>query len=280
MSWLTPLKLTLKRLWNFFSDLSGFFKLLGMIETLFTNLWSCGCCLRWRWWWWISLHCSWKRTFCANWITCSWYWLLESFRRHYEGPLTEDLLKIQWMIEKLIQDNVVVMRTIRSFCQKIKFVLLRDEVECCASAGSACEENWYSSIAMVDEWNASVLSACFRSPLQFNCKLVCYCNIWLSCWTPLLCFPRCIPSRGFLTYSQVCGTLTEIGPWSLGRTSGTITVSVCEHCYVHFDDNIWFWFSWLLWEDVGCVGLLLKSCHILVYSAFSNSNVVGLIDVM
>ncbi len=55
------------------------------------------------------------------------------------------------MIEKLIQDNVVVLRTIHSFCQKIKFVLLRDEVECCASAGSACEENWYSSIAMVDE---------------------------------------------------------------------------------------------------------------------------------
>jgi hypothetical protein len=93
---------------------------------------------------------------------------------------------------------------------------------------------------MVDEWNASVLSACFRSLLQFNCKLVRYCNIWLSCWTPLFCFPRCIPSCGLLTFSQVCGTLTEIGPWSLGRTSGTITVSVCEHCYVHFDDNIWF----------------------------------------
>ncbi len=45
------------------------------------------------------------------------------------------------MIEKLIQDNVVVvLRTIQSFCQKIKLVLLRDEVECCASAGSACEE--------------------------------------------------------------------------------------------------------------------------------------------
>ncbi len=34
------------------------------------------------------------------------------------------------MIEKLIQDNVVVvLRTIHSFCQKIKLVLLRDEVE-------------------------------------------------------------------------------------------------------------------------------------------------------
>jgi hypothetical protein len=47
-------------------------------------------------------------------------------------------------------------------------------------------KNWYSSTAMVDEWNASVLSACFRSPLQFNCKLVRYCNIWLSGLTPLL----------------------------------------------------------------------------------------------
>ncbi len=65
---------------------------------------------------------------------------LESFRRHYEGPLTEVLLKLQWMIEKLIQDTVVVLRTIHSFCQKIKLVLLRDEVEVCASAGSACEE--------------------------------------------------------------------------------------------------------------------------------------------
>ena len=34
------------------------------------------------------------------------------------------------MIDKLIQDNVVVvLRTIHSFCQKIKLVLLRDEVE-------------------------------------------------------------------------------------------------------------------------------------------------------
>ncbi len=62
------------------------------------------------------------------------------------------------MIEKLIQDNVVVLRTIHSFCQKIKLVLLRDEVDWFASAGSACEEivkflveNWYSSTAMVDE---------------------------------------------------------------------------------------------------------------------------------
>ncbi len=43
--------------------------------------------------------------------------------------MTEVLLKIKWMIEKLIQDNVVVFRTIHSFCQKIKLVLLRDEVE-------------------------------------------------------------------------------------------------------------------------------------------------------
>jgi hypothetical protein len=53
----------------------------------------------------------------------------EVIRRHYEGPLTEVLLKIQWMIEKLIQDNVVVLRTVHLFCQKIKLVLLRDEVK-------------------------------------------------------------------------------------------------------------------------------------------------------
>jgi hypothetical protein len=64
-------------------------------------------------------------------------------------------------------------------------------------------EKWYSLTAMVDEWNASVLSACVRSPLQFNCKLVRYCNIWLSFWTRRCGFPRCIPSCGFLTFSQV-----------------------------------------------------------------------------
>jgi len=173
--------LTMKRK---FSETSEIFKFLGMIETLFTNLWNCGCCLRWRWWWWI-------RKFPSKWKTCSWYWLLKSFRVCFEGPLTEVLLKIKWMIEKLIQDNVVVLRTIR--LPRDKLVHLRDEVDWCASAGSACEENWYSSIAMIDEWNASVLSACFRSPLQFNCKLVRYCNIWLSCWTPLFWFSPLYP---------------------------------------------------------------------------------------
>jgi hypothetical protein len=59
------------------------------------------------------------------------------------------------MIEKLIQDNVVVLRTI--CLPRDKFVHLRDEVDWSASAGSACEEivkflvqNWYSSTAMVD----------------------------------------------------------------------------------------------------------------------------------
>jgi hypothetical protein len=80
------------------------------------------------------------KTICllSNWKTCSWYWLLESFRRHYEGPLTEVLPKIKWMIEKLIQDNAVVLRTIRLPWDKL--VLPRDEVDWCASAGSACEE--------------------------------------------------------------------------------------------------------------------------------------------
>ena len=57
------------------------------------------------------------------------------------------------MIEKLIQDNVVVLRTIR--LPRNKLVHLRDEVDWCASAGSACEEisveKWYSLTAMVDE---------------------------------------------------------------------------------------------------------------------------------
>ena len=102
-------------------------------------------------------------------------------------------------------------------------------------------KNWYSSTAMVDEWNASVLSACFRSLLQFNCKLVRYCNIWLSCLTPSLWLSPLYPLVWITDiFASFCGTLTDIGPWSLGRTSGTITVSVCEHCYVHFDDNIWF----------------------------------------
>jgi hypothetical protein len=79
-----------------------------------------------------------KGLFVSNWKTCSWYWLLESFRRHYEGPLTEVLPKLQWTIEKLIQDNVVVLRTFR--LPRDKFVHLRDEVDWCASAGSACEE--------------------------------------------------------------------------------------------------------------------------------------------
>ena len=70
--------------------------------------------------------------------------------------MTEVPLKIQWMIEKLIQDNVVVLRTI--CLPRDKFVHLRDEVEWFASAGSACEEivkflveKWYSLTAMVDE---------------------------------------------------------------------------------------------------------------------------------
>ena len=70
--------------------------------------------------------------------------------------MTEVPLKIQWMIEKLIQDNVVVLRTIR--LPRDKLVHPRDEVDWFASAGSACEEivkflveKWYSLTAMVDE---------------------------------------------------------------------------------------------------------------------------------
>ena len=123
--------LTMKRK---FSETSEIFKFLGMIETLFTNLWNCGCCF-------CRMMMKWRITSekqISNWTTCSWYWPLESFRRHYEGPLTEVLLKIQWMIEKLIQDNVVVLRTIR--LPRDKLVHPRDEVDWFVSAGSACEE--------------------------------------------------------------------------------------------------------------------------------------------
>jgi hypothetical protein len=98
----------------------------------------------------------------------------------------------------------------------------------------------YSSIAMVDEWNASVLSACFRSPLQFNCKLVRYCNIWLSFWTPSFWFSPLYPLVWItdIFASSVKQTLKNPDPWE-GLVE-LVTVSVCEHCYVHFDDNIWF----------------------------------------
>jgi hypothetical protein len=62
------------------------------------------------------------------------------------------------MIEKLIQDNVVVvLRTIHSFFQKIKLVLLRDEVEVLQVLDLLAMkllnfvQNWYSSTAMVDK---------------------------------------------------------------------------------------------------------------------------------
>ncbi len=105
--------------------------------------------------------------------------------------------------------KLIVLQVLNVLERKLLIFLLR-------------KKKCYSLIAMVDEQIASVLSACFQSPLQFNCKLVCYCNIWSSRWTLSLCFPCCIPwcNRKF------CGTLTDIGPWSLGRTSGTITVSV------------------------------------------------------
>ncbi len=73
----------------------------------------------------------------------------------------------------------------------------------------------YSSIAMVDDWFASVLSACFRSPLQFNCKLVRYCNMLVesldsSSWfSPL--YPLVWISDIFA--SSVKQTLKNPDPW-------------------------------------------------------------------
>ncbi len=54
LSWLTPLKLTLRKCRISSQILQKFFKLLEMI-----------CCLCWRWWWWINWHGSWKRIFCC-----------------------------------------------------------------------------------------------------------------------------------------------------------------------------------------------------------------------
>jgi hypothetical protein len=41
---INPFKIDFEKVVNFFSDPSEIFKLLGVIETLFTNLWNCGCC--------------------------------------------------------------------------------------------------------------------------------------------------------------------------------------------------------------------------------------------
>jgi len=59
--------LTMKRK---FSENSEIFKFLGMIETLFTNLWNCGCCF-------CRMMMKWRITSekqISNWTTCSWYW--------------------------------------------------------------------------------------------------------------------------------------------------------------------------------------------------------------
>ncbi len=150
------------------------------------------------------------------------------------------------------------------------------------------------------EWIASVLFACFRSRLQFNCKLVRYCNIWVSCWTLLSSWSKmslkfCFPF--FTLFLRIASvdfwqTLDFPGPWE-GPVELLLWSS--EHCYVHVDDNL-FVVRWPLLVDVGWVGLLLKVasydsscvCHallfgmtwqtenVLVYSAFPNSADVGI----
>ncbi len=107
--------------WNFMSDwqpisnwrwsfskwiVEDFLTARYSFEALFTYLWNCGCCLRWRWckgllievliWWdfWQNGKRNLEKIWLfLNWKTCSWHrWLLRSFRCHYEGPLTEALL--------------------------------------------------------------------------------------------------------------------------------------------------------------------------------------------
>jgi hypothetical protein len=70
---------------NFFWDPSEIFKLLGMIETLFTYLWSCGC-LRWRWWWIYSHGCELENMFLI--LTSEIIQTL--LRRTFDGGSLED----------------------------------------------------------------------------------------------------------------------------------------------------------------------------------------------
>ncbi len=126
----------------------------------------------------------------------------------------------------------------------------------------------YSSIAMVDEWNASVLSACFRSPLQFNCKLVRYCN-WLSFWTPSFWFSPLYPLVWIsdIFASSVKQTLNP-DPWE-GLVE--LLLWVCVNI-VMFILTITFDLVYLTtlrrcrlrWTSA-------RSCHVLVYSAVSDS---------
>ncbi len=139
------------------------------------------------------------------------------------------LLKIEWMIKKLMQDKKLwswgpylsqeknlFFRVMKLSVLQVLNLLARKYLEYLVEKGKC-----YSSIAMVDEWIARVFSACFRIPLQFNCKLVHYCKILLSPWTLLSCFPCCFPDVLIISVKPDIGLSR-----SLGRTSGTITVSV------------------------------------------------------
>ena len=121
---------------------------------------------------------------------------------------------------------------------------------------------------MVDKWNASVLSACFRSPLQFNCKLVRYCNIWLSCWTPLFWFSPLYPlvwiTDIFASFVELWQTL-DPDPWE-GLVE--LLLWVCVNIVMFILTITFDWFIWLLWEDVGCVGLLLEAVMYLFIQLF------------
>ncbi len=183
---------------NFFWDPSEIFKLLGMIETLFTNLWSCGCCLRWRWWWWINSHGSWKRI-----DVWTWKHVLDIDSWNHSDATMKDLWRrFSWRLNGWSRSwfKIMLWSWGPFVCQETNlFICVMKLIGLQVLDLLARNKIWYSSIAMVYDWFASVLSACFRSPLQFNCKLVRYCNIWLSCWTRRRGFPRCIPSCGFLT---------------------------------------------------------------------------------
>ena len=109
---------------------------------------------------------------------------------------------IKWMIEKLIQDNVVVLRTIR--LPRNQLVHLRDEVDWCASAGSACEER----IGIARQlWQINEMQVFFLLAFGARCSLTVnwFAIVTFGCVAGIVdvVFPRCIPSCGLLTFSQV-----------------------------------------------------------------------------
>ncbi len=188
---------------NFFWDPSEIFKFLGMI-----------CCLRQRWCckrspnrssYLVKFSSKWQKTFGNDLVafrTGKHVLDIDSWN-HSDATMKDLWRRFSWRFNGWSRSWFKIM--LWSWGPFIHFVK-RSNSSSAWWSWMMCKcwiclrgKIWYSWTAMVDEWNASVLSACFRSPLQFNCKLVRYCNIWLSRWTRRRGFPCCIPSCGFLT---------------------------------------------------------------------------------